>query len=124
MAIDIRKFTYKIRCDINGCKNLADVSIGDERHPYNLRHNFCNECLQQIILAAPQEMITKRADIMEIVDMLSDKPEEEIEGNIDYENMSMQQLRKIARDKGHPVPVGSTKEEAVILVKNLSNWEG
>lgn len=123
MAIDIRKFSYKIRCDFNGCKNLADISIGDERHPTNMRFNICNDCLQQIILAAPQEMVLKRADIGDIVSMLSDKDIEEIEGNIDYENMSMQQIRKIAKGMGQPVPVGFTKEQAILMIRNMDKGE-
>ena len=118
MAIDLKKFTHKTRCDIYGCKNLADVSLGDEKYPAGYRMNICKCCLQQIVIAAPREMIYKRVDAKDIAQSIVDTPDVAV---IEYEDLSMQEVRRIAKAKGLSIPVGFTKVEAIVAIKNCNN---
>lgn len=130
MVLDVRKFGHKVRCDINGCRDLADYSVGDERVNHG-RLNVCKKCLQQLILQAPKEMILSRPDIVDMVKLAAAStfiPEDvpELDGvpvqlfiEPDFGNMSMKELRLYAKTKGHSIPVGFTKEEAVVLARNV-----
>jgi hypothetical protein len=131
MAMNLKKFQHKVRCDIPGCRELATHTLGDERMPPGMRLNVCSKCMQQIALVLPKEMVLKRADIVELIKNTSLKAEENITEEkvepenlvqIDFDNMNMAELRIFAKAKGKPIPVGFTKEEAIAMCKNIDRW--
>ena len=45
--MEIKKISSKLKCEISGCKNLADYSIlTTDNSKYNL--NICDHCLREI----------------------------------------------------------------------------
>ena len=124
MAIVVRNFKYKVRCDFRGCMNMASYSIGDERAPQQLMLNICPDCMQQIVNAAPKSVILNRYDIKNITkDLYEPTLEKEIPFKlpVDFENLPMNTLRVMAKKFGISLPIGMTKVEAVQTLYNLQN---
>ncbi|MBQ7884860.1 MAG: hypothetical protein IJ318_02040 [Clostridia bacterium] len=59
--MEINKIAIKTKCDFNGCKGLADVSIFDSVDTAK-KINLCNSCLKQIYECVAKTVIPKGID--------------------------------------------------------------
>lgn len=118
--IEIKPYKYRVRCDIYKCSNLAKYTIGNVGEPSNTRINLCEECLQGIIDAVPEEMLQKRVEKMlekkleELSKQAENTENEQKQGNGDeLESKTVKELREMAKEKGIEGYTNMKKDELI-----------
>jgi hypothetical protein len=56
--MEIKKTTNKTKCDINGCKNLADHTLKVNKMFFSNMH-FCNQCLNALYVSIGKTIVPK-----------------------------------------------------------------
>lgn len=56
--MEIKKISNKLKCDFPGCKNLADISIGDQLDK-NKTFNLCEDCKSKIYECIAKTIVPK-----------------------------------------------------------------
>lgn len=70
--LQITKYQYNNLCDTYGCNNRAKHSLGREGYPKRAAHNVCEQCLEDIAMQVPIDMILKRKDLQEHISKLAE----------------------------------------------------
>ncbi len=45
--MELREITFKVKCDVPGCKNLARFYVGKSGAIFKNSLNFCEQCLNE-----------------------------------------------------------------------------
>ena len=56
--MEIEKCQKKIKCDFNGCKNMAEFSISTKK-VFSSKMHFCKECLNGLYLEIGKKLVPK-----------------------------------------------------------------
>ncbi|AZV56070.1 hypothetical protein [Clostridium sp. AWRP] len=119
--IEITKNQYNTICDTYGCSNIGTMVIGKPGENMGQRVIMCDECLQNIINAAPLDMILNRPELNEHFESeeinLDDQKHTPTK---DYSEMKFNELKEIASSKGITVPFGTSKDDLVKLIEDKS----
>jgi hypothetical protein len=75
--LSITKYQYNNLCDTYGCNNRAKHSLGREGYPKRAAHNICEQCLEDIAMQVPLEMVLKREDLQEHLNELAETERKE-----------------------------------------------
>lgn len=57
--MEIKQLTQKVKCDVWGCKNLADYSLSSKKRFGNTSH-FCKQCLSDMYVEIGKVLIPKQ----------------------------------------------------------------
>jgi uncharacterized protein YdiU (UPF0061 family) len=116
MELEIREFTRVCRCEINKCRNRADLSIGVPDGPAATRINICSEHLEQIVTKGADRLglkfaendnqpliddLTKQLEAKDAAIELLENKLAELEGSKQdgtIETMSRNELLSLAKD--------------------------
>lgn len=128
--LKIMPYNYNSNCDTNMCSNMAQVSIGAPGEPMDTYHNLCGQCLQELVVALPINLILSRPDIkdkisesaqkqaQDMVFSFSDGAEDPSDLNpvFDYGILSIRELKAIARVRGLSNYSGASKADLVKML--------
>lgn len=81
----ITAYNYNSICDIYGCSNMARVSLGIKDYGPGTKYNICNECLEDIVSAAPISIVIVREDVQKLIEaQIAEATELFISTNADF----------------------------------------
>lgn len=133
--IKIIENQYKTTCELYGCSNIGTMIMGEPNQNLGQRIIICPECLQNIINAAPIDMILNRPELQITdeegftYDVITENKEglenvgKALEGEenlMTFEGMSFTELKKIAVEKGLQFKVGMGKDYLIEYLKGKS----
>lgn len=76
--LSITGYQYNNLCDTYGCNNRAKHSLGREGYPKRAAHNLCEQCLEDIAMQVPLDIILKREDLQDQIGEFAEDSAEEI----------------------------------------------